>query len=163
MPKNCSADVQAVIGHVDRVLAKNDPEVEPLKALFNLGGVKHNDDFAGFFTRPQWLWTWKEVRWLRRSSRFTSSYILQHITVPQYRYFEDFCDALEVKTATREIAPVTGFGLDHALPAWAAWSKAIDPDLGLCKLTACTHLKVHFSCPVSLLARSVGCGLPRHL
>ena len=47
MPANCSADVQAVIAHVDSVLAANDSaQITALKTTFGLQGLGHNDDFA---------------------------------------------------------------------------------------------------------------------
>jgi hypothetical protein len=48
MPQNCSADVQAVIAHVDEVFTGNDTDaIQELKELFGLGGVSHLDDAAG--------------------------------------------------------------------------------------------------------------------
>lgn len=47
MPANCSADVQAVIAHVDSILATNDStQITSLKKTFGLQGLGHNDDFA---------------------------------------------------------------------------------------------------------------------
>ena len=47
MPKNCSADVQRVIAHVDAVAASGDEEqMRVVKDIFGLGPVKHFDDFA---------------------------------------------------------------------------------------------------------------------
>ena len=47
MPANCSADVEAVIAHVDSVLtANNSADVTALKTTFGLQGLAHNDDFA---------------------------------------------------------------------------------------------------------------------
>ena len=48
MPANCSADVQAVIEHVDSVfLNGTDEEITALKDNFGLGAVTHLDDAAG--------------------------------------------------------------------------------------------------------------------
>ena len=48
MPANCSADVQAVIEHVDSVfLNGTDDEITALKDNFGLGAVTHLDDAAG--------------------------------------------------------------------------------------------------------------------
>jgi len=47
MPANCSADVQAVIAHVDEVLSgQNTTAISQLKDVFGLGGLGHSDDFA---------------------------------------------------------------------------------------------------------------------
>ena len=47
MPANCSADVQAVIAHVDEVLSgQNTTAISQLKDLFGLSGLSHSDDFA---------------------------------------------------------------------------------------------------------------------
>ena len=51
MPQNCSADVQAVIAHVDSILLANDTtQVHTLKKTFGLDGLAHNDDFAAACT-----------------------------------------------------------------------------------------------------------------
>jgi len=47
MPANCSADVQAVVAHVDGVLSgKNTTAISQLKDVFGLGGLSHLDDVA---------------------------------------------------------------------------------------------------------------------
>lgn len=47
MPTNCSADVEAVITHVDSVLTgSNQTAINETKALFGLGNLTHLDDFA---------------------------------------------------------------------------------------------------------------------
>ena len=56
MPKNCSADVQAVIAHIDEVFTSNDTTaINKIKDTFGLGGLSHLDDVAGareFFSAP---------------------------------------------------------------------------------------------------------------
>jgi hypothetical protein len=48
MAKNCSADVQAVIAHVDQVLGTGTPEdIHSLMATFGMEDLTHVDDFAG--------------------------------------------------------------------------------------------------------------------
>lgn len=50
MPANCSADVQAVIAHIDDVFTRSKPnsaEVRAIKSNFGLAGVMHLDDVAG--------------------------------------------------------------------------------------------------------------------
>ena len=48
MPSNCSADVQAVIAHVDETFTKGSPaEIQALKDNWGLGVMTHLDDVAG--------------------------------------------------------------------------------------------------------------------
>ncbi|KAG6839818.1 hypothetical protein C0991_011338 [Blastosporella zonata] len=48
MPQNCSADVQAVIAHVDQVFSGSDTAaIQALKENFELGNMTHLDDVAG--------------------------------------------------------------------------------------------------------------------
>lgn len=48
MAQNCSADIEAVIAHVDDVFINgNDSAIADLKATFGLENVTHNDDAAG--------------------------------------------------------------------------------------------------------------------
>lgn len=47
MARNCSADVEAVIAHVDTVINSGDAAaIQALKENFGLGVVTHDDDFA---------------------------------------------------------------------------------------------------------------------
>ena len=47
MPKNCSADVQLVIAHIDQVLESGDQtQITNLMASFGLGNLTHTDDFV---------------------------------------------------------------------------------------------------------------------
>ena len=47
MPQNCSADVQAVIAHIDQVFTSgNRKEIDHIKALFNMSALTHLDDVA---------------------------------------------------------------------------------------------------------------------
>lgn len=47
MPQNCSADVEAVIAHLDGMYAINDTAgIRTLQETFGLGGLAHVDDFA---------------------------------------------------------------------------------------------------------------------
>lgn len=53
MPANCSADIEAVITHVDTVLTSNNTaQINTLKSTFGLQGLAHNDDFAAACTSP---------------------------------------------------------------------------------------------------------------
>lgn len=48
MPANCSADVEAVIAHVDEVFSGNDATaIQVLKDNWGLGEMTHLDDVAG--------------------------------------------------------------------------------------------------------------------
>ncbi|KAI0261078.1 peptidase S28 [Gloeopeniophorella convolvens] len=110
MPKNCSSDVAAVISHWDAVHASgNATAFQELKELFGLGSVTHDDDVVGTLRNPLWNW---------QSLSPTSGGAV----------FFEFCDAIEVDS-TGKVAPVSGFGLAHALPAWANYTKATLPDL----------------------------------
>ncbi|KAL1741263.1 serine carboxypeptidase S28-domain-containing protein [Schizophyllum fasciatum] len=105
MPKNCSADVQAVIRHIDDVFtSKNETAIQEVKDSFGLGEMKHLDDVAGALRNN--LWDWQS---------------LQVTTGPNAQFYR-FCDALEVD-ASGAIAPEGGFGLEHAFPAWSSYFK----------------------------------------
>lgn len=57
MPQNCSADVEAVISHVDQVLSNGtSSEKSALKDLFGLSTVTHDDDAAGALRNNLWDW-----------------------------------------------------------------------------------------------------------
>ena len=48
MPKNCSADVEAVIAHVDKTFSGKDATaIQALKENWGLGDMTHLDDVAG--------------------------------------------------------------------------------------------------------------------
>ncbi len=48
MPANCSADVEAVIGHIDSVFTNGSTsDIDQLKALFGWQNLTHLDDAAG--------------------------------------------------------------------------------------------------------------------
>ncbi|KAJ3735180.1 peptidase S28 [Lentinula guzmanii] len=101
MPANCSADVEAVIAHVDEVFSGNDTTaIQVLKDNWGLGEMTHLDDVAGFRNN---LWDWQS---------------LSPTSGPGATFF-DFCDALEVKNGVN--APASGWGLDHALTAWGSF------------------------------------------
>ncbi|KAG6896631.1 hypothetical protein C0992_007037 [Termitomyces sp. T32_za158] len=104
MPANCSADVQAVIAHVDNTFTgKNTSAIQALKETFGLGNMTHLDDVAGALRNN--LWDWQS---------------LQPTTGPGGQFYQ-FCDALEVKDGVN--APASGWGLDHALAAWGSYFK----------------------------------------
>lgn len=78
MPKNCSADVQKVIGHVDAVLTNGtEEEQHSLMSDFNAIGIEHLDDFASAFSSPIYQW---------QSNQYYGGY-----SAPFY----EFCDAIE--------------------------------------------------------------------
>ena len=48
MPKNCSADVEAVISQIDQVFTKGpQSQINQIKSAFGLGALTHLDDVAG--------------------------------------------------------------------------------------------------------------------
>jgi hypothetical protein len=62
MPKNCSTDVQAVIGYVDNVFSKkNQTEINRVKNLFGLDLLTHLDDVAGALRNNLWDWCARSV------------------------------------------------------------------------------------------------------
>ncbi|KDQ64462.1 hypothetical protein JAAARDRAFT_118335 [Jaapia argillacea MUCL 33604] len=102
MPKNCSADVEAVIAYVDQVfMGGNATAIASVKANFGIPDVTHNDDAAGALRNN--LWDWQS---------------LQPDTGPGAQFFQ-FCDALEVKDGVS--APASGWGLEYAYAAWGAY------------------------------------------
>ncbi|KAI0293151.1 peptidase S28 [Multifurca ochricompacta] len=108
MPKNCSNDIQAVIAHWDQVIASgNTTAFDELKTSFGMGGVVHQDDVVGTLRNP--LWNWQELSPTSGGS-----------------VFFDFCDALEVNSAGKS-APASGWGVEHALSAWANYSSSTLP------------------------------------
>ncbi|KZP04566.1 peptidase S28 [Athelia psychrophila] len=102
MPANCSADVEAVITHVDQVFTNGTAaEISDLKSNWGLGSVTHLDDVAGALRNN--LWDWQ---------------LLDPTTGPGSAFF-NFCDALEVKSGQN--APASGWGLDNAVTAWGKY------------------------------------------
>ncbi|TCD70022.1 hypothetical protein EIP91_005274, partial [Steccherinum ochraceum] len=100
MPMNCSADVQAVIAHIDEVFSSdNTTAINDLKASFGLGELTHLDDVVN--TLKYELLDWQA---------------LTPATGPNGKFYQ-FCDALEVKNGVN--APAGGWGLNHALQAWS--------------------------------------------
>jgi pimeloyl-ACP methyl ester carboxylesterase len=112
MPKNCSADVEAVIKKVDTTFLSGNPTaIQAVKDNFGLGSMKHLDDAAGALRNN--LWDWQS---------------LQVTSGPNTSFFK-FCDALEVKDGVS--APASGWGVDHAFAAWGAYWRNSYLD-GLC-------------------------------
>ncbi|KAJ8081302.1 hypothetical protein PM082_007137 [Marasmius tenuissimus] len=105
MPKNCSADVEAVIAHVDKTIGSNDKtQIQKLKAGFGMSNVTNVDDFVTTLTRP--LWGWQEIT---------------PDSGPKTK-FGEFCDALEVDEEGKH-APKEGWGVKKALDAWGNYYK----------------------------------------
>ncbi|KIY73984.1 peptidase S28 [Cylindrobasidium torrendii FP15055 ss-10] len=106
MPSNCSADVAAVIAHVDEVFSGNDTAaIDGLKANWGLGGLTHLDDVAGALRNN--LWDWQS---------------LNPVSPPNATFYK-FCNALETKDG--EVSGEEGWGLDHALNAWGTfWNES---------------------------------------
>lgn len=102
MPANCSADVQAVISHVDDVLTNgSDSDKTQLKTMFGAEALVHDDDFASTLQSPVFLW---------QSNQFYG----------EGGFFE-FCDAVEGATNSSTPPGAGGIGLDAALPNYAAY------------------------------------------
>ncbi|TDL23893.1 hypothetical protein BD410DRAFT_720031 [Rickenella mellea] len=101
MPQNCSADVQAVIKHIDDTFTSgNATMIDEIKNLFGLGNVTHLDDVAGALRYN--LFDWQA---------------LQPSSGPGL--FDTFCDKLEVHNGVS--APEYGWGVDIALNAWGSY------------------------------------------
>ncbi|KIK60910.1 hypothetical protein GYMLUDRAFT_73702 [Collybiopsis luxurians FD-317 M1] len=101
MPQNCSADIEAVIAHIDQVFTSNDTTaIQALKDNWGLGEITHLDDVAAFRSN---LRDWE---------------FLQPNQGPGTLFYQ-FCDALEVKDGVN--APATGWGADHAITAWGSF------------------------------------------
>ncbi|TFK43798.1 serine carboxypeptidase S28-domain-containing protein [Crucibulum laeve] len=106
MPQNCSADIQAVIAHIDQVFTgPNTTAIQAIKDSFGMGELTHLDDVAGALRNN--LWDWQSM---------------QPTTGPGAQFYQ-FCDALEVKDGQN--APVNGWGVDNALAAWGAYFKDV--------------------------------------
>ncbi|EIW74346.1 peptidase S28 [Coniophora puteana RWD-64-598 SS2] len=106
MPKNCSADVQAVVGYLDQLNStSNATGIQTMQDTFGLGNLTHADDFALALTYN--LADWQE---LQPDSGANQTF---------YR----FCDALEVN-AGGESAGEQGWGVEHAVQAWGSFWKA---------------------------------------
>jgi hypothetical protein len=102
MPKNYSANVAAVIAHVDEVFTgSNQTAIDVLKTSFGMGNLTHLDDVANALGLNIWDWQSLSVS-----------------TGPGSDFYR-FCDALEVKDG--QSAPASGWGLDHALAAWGSY------------------------------------------
>ena len=54
MPKNCSADVEAVIKYIDETFdSGNATAIHDMKSIFGLEDIVHADDFGAASTSPQ--------------------------------------------------------------------------------------------------------------
>ncbi len=62
MAKNCSADVQAVISHVDQLMSTGSSEdQQAFKELFGLTDLTHNDDVAAALVNNIGIWQYQGV------------------------------------------------------------------------------------------------------
>ncbi|KAL0063139.1 hypothetical protein AAF712_009929 [Marasmius tenuissimus] len=122
MPKNCSADVEAVIALVDKTIDSNDAiEIQELKANFGMSNVTNIDDFAA---------TRMPYPVLHSYPSYPHSGFI--VTTPFYKWqditpdsgpmteFGEFCDALEVDE-TGQHAPEQGWGVEKALASWGSY------------------------------------------
>ncbi|KAG6830155.1 hypothetical protein H0H87_008998 [Tephrocybe sp. NHM501043] len=122
MPANCSADVQAVIAHVDKTFTgKNTTAIVAIKEAFGLSNVTHLDDVAGARKSKAWPYTIDiDLKSALVRNNLWDWQSLQPTTGPNGQFYK-FCDALEVKDGVN--APAGGWGLDHALAAWSSYFK----------------------------------------
>ncbi|CAK5262516.1 unnamed protein product [Mycena citricolor] len=109
MAPNCSADVEAVISHIDQVFTSgNSRAIQSIKNMFGMGSMTHLDDVAGALRNN--LWDWQALS----------------LSGGAGGQFFQFCDALEVKNGVS--APARGWGVDHALAAWGQfWTQTYFP------------------------------------
>lgn len=57
MPKNCTADVEAAIDHIDKTFTTGSTaQINALKAQFGMQNVTHWDDVAAALRAPFWVW-----------------------------------------------------------------------------------------------------------
>ncbi|KAK0617504.1 serine carboxypeptidase S28-domain-containing protein [Immersiella caudata] len=111
-PQNCSADLQAVIAHVDDILGSGTPQEKiELKAKFKLNGLTDAD----FASALEWgPWTWQENQFSSVNTRGFSPY-------------HRFCDYIENAylpsngTIAKTLPGPKGVGLDKALDGYARW------------------------------------------
>ncbi|KAK0643964.1 serine-type peptidase-like protein [Cercophora newfieldiana] len=111
-PQNCSADLQAVITHVDETLLNGSPKVKAdLKAKFKLEDLT-DADFAGAL---EWgTWTWQKAQFHTIKSQGSSPY-------------HQFCDYVEnmylreKNSYVRKVPGPEGVGLQKALDGYAQW------------------------------------------
>ncbi|KAJ7603739.1 serine carboxypeptidase S28-domain-containing protein [Roridomyces roridus] len=100
MAANCSADIKAVVSHIDKVFTgTNQTAIQEIKESFGMGDMTHLDDVAGSLREN--LWDWQGLS----------------LSGGAGGIFFQFCDALEVKNGVN--APASGWGVDHALSAWS--------------------------------------------
>lgn len=94
LPRNCSADVRAVVAYIDQIFANGpDSDRQNLQAMFGLEMLTHPDDFAEQVAGP--IAQWQDN---------------------QQAVF-DFCDHIE--TYGNATPSAAGVGLDTALKAYA--------------------------------------------
>jgi len=100
LPRNCSADVKAVVSYVDHVLSSaSDDDILTLKGYFGLEMLDHHDDFAELISTP--LSQWQEN--------------------PEDVFA--FCDYLEAGDSGIISTHAGGVGLSAALPRYGNWIK----------------------------------------
>ena len=126
MPKNCSADVQAVIKHVDQVFTNgNTSQVSSLKANWGMQDVTHSDDVAGACTLSypnNFMVRHDTNRGSVRNNLWGWQYMSPGSGLDANIFdFFNFCDALEVKNGVS--ASASGWGLNNALAAWGNYWK----------------------------------------
>ncbi|KAL2265025.1 hypothetical protein VTJ83DRAFT_7535 [Remersonia thermophila] len=111
-PRNCSADVDAVINHVDRILTRGTPrQKRELKEKFLLQDLE-DEDFAAALEWGPWQW---------QSTQFYSAKNISYGYTPYYR----FCDYVENvwPNSTNKVPGPRGVGLAKALEGYAKWMR----------------------------------------
>ncbi|KAL2132698.1 hypothetical protein VTI74DRAFT_3461 [Chaetomium olivicolor] len=109
-PKNCSADVGAVINYVDLVLTFGTPKMKKdLKDKFLMGELE-DADFASALENGPWQW---------QSTQFFS------VKNTGYNPYYRFCDYVENvwPNSTNKVPGAGGVGLTKALDGYAKWVK----------------------------------------
>jgi len=110
MPKNCSKDVSLVIDYMDDVLTDGSREQQQkLKAMFNMEGLAHNDDFMAALENGPWLWQGNQF--------YTNTGFFEWCD-----YIENAVDAGNVTYGNSTIPGEEGVGLEKALAGYAKWN-----------------------------------------
>ncbi|KZO98573.1 hypothetical protein CALVIDRAFT_478445 [Calocera viscosa TUFC12733] len=106
MPKNCSADWQALISYFDNIAINGtQDQQQSVKAQLGFPNVTHLDDVASALRNPMYLWQDMDPDEGAGSD------------------FYNFCDTLEVD-ANGKVAGPEGFGVDNAVQQFASWVAA---------------------------------------
>ncbi len=120
MPKNCSADVQAVIAHVDSTFTgQNQKEIDRILKIFDFTGLALDD--AASAREYLCVCTSLSIDGIDENVTVRNNLWEWQSLTPSSNggLFYDFCDALEVDNDVS--AGPEGWGLEHALQAWGKY------------------------------------------